>query len=43
MNNYLVVLDEFKSVIGNKYVLTHNWKKQPFINPAEFGKIRRPP
>ena len=23
MNNHLVVLNEFKSVIGNKYVLTH--------------------
>ena len=37
MNNYLVVLNEFKSVIGNKYVLTHKWQKQPFINGWRYG------
>ena len=37
MNNYLVVLNEFKSVIGNKYVLTHKWLKQPFINGWRYG------
>ena len=29
--------NELKSVIGNKYVLTHKWQKQPFINGWRYG------
>ena len=37
MNNYPIVFNEFKSVIGNKYILTNKWQKQPFINGWRYG------
>ena len=37
MKNNSTVISEFNSVIGNKFVITQKWQKQPFVNGWRYG------
>ena len=36
--DYKTILKLFRSVCGNKYVITQNWRKYPYTNGWRFGK-----
>ena len=36
--DFSTVINELKSIIGDKFVITNKWSKQPFMNGWRYGK-----